>query len=145
MPGLSPPEASEAAHVMSKPAPTIYREGQTPSSFDPALSSMLDALRKPSKLTATLKRRALKNKVSRKSATIGPCRNATQDRDADGRVESTDHARRSRASHLQRGAESAAEHAEAMGLSQGAVDCRELGIDLGFHSGNSHENPKRYA
>jgi hypothetical protein len=41
---------------------------------DQALKGMLMALRKPLKLTATLKRRALKNKITGKSAIVSPSR-----------------------------------------------------------------------
>jgi hypothetical protein len=40
--------------------------------------------------------------------------------------------------------ESAVVRAEAVGLLQGVVDRREFGIDLGFYSGHSDENPERY-
>ena len=59
---------------MSKPAPTTY-------DFDQGLSGALDALRKPLKLTATLKRRALRNKAPEKVAIIG-CRRASAARAA---------------------------------------------------------------
>ena len=49
---------------MLKPAPTTDCDRQATDNLDQALSGMLDALRKPLKLTATLKRRALKNKGS---------------------------------------------------------------------------------
>jgi hypothetical protein len=52
---------------MSKPGPTAYHEQRTTKDTDQAWSGMLDALRKPLKLTATLKRRALKTKTGGKS------------------------------------------------------------------------------
>lgn len=48
---------------MSKSVPESYYERQMGENLDQALSDMLDALRKPLKLTATLKRRALKNRA----------------------------------------------------------------------------------
>jgi hypothetical protein len=54
-------------YVMSKPEPVPYFEPQTTDNLDLRLSGMLDSLRKPLKLTATLKRRALKNKAGEKS------------------------------------------------------------------------------
>jgi hypothetical protein len=59
-------------HVMSKLEP--YFGPQTTDSLDLGLGGMLDALRKPSKLTATLRRRALKKKAGGKSthAEAGP-------------------------------------------------------------------------
>jgi hypothetical protein len=53
--------------VMSKREPVPYFEPQTTDNLDLRLGSMLDSLRRPLKLTATLKRRALKNKACEKS------------------------------------------------------------------------------
>ena len=53
--------------VMSKSAPEPYFEPQTTDNLDLGLGGMLASLRKPLKLTATLKRRALKNKAGGKS------------------------------------------------------------------------------
>jgi hypothetical protein len=58
-------------YVMSKSALEPYFEPQTTHKLDLGLSAMLDSLRKPPKLTATLKRRALKNKAGKK---INACR-----------------------------------------------------------------------
>ncbi len=55
---------------MSKQAPASYCERQTADNLDQVLSGMLDALRKPLKMTATLKRRALKNKAAGKSTLV---------------------------------------------------------------------------
>ncbi len=52
---------------MSKLLSTKSGQRQATDNFDQDLSGMLDALRKPLKLTATLKRRALKNKASGKN------------------------------------------------------------------------------
>jgi len=52
---------------MSKSEPVPYFEPQTTDNLDLGLSGMLDSLRKPLKLTATLKRRALKTKAGEKS------------------------------------------------------------------------------
>lgn len=52
---------------MSKSAPVPYFEPKTTDKIDLGLSGMLDSLRKPSKPTATLKRRALKIKGGGKS------------------------------------------------------------------------------
>jgi hypothetical protein len=70
MPWLSQTQTSEGVYVMSKPTYAIYCGRQTRGNVDQALSGMLDAVRKPSKLTATLKRRALKNKAPRKSSSL---------------------------------------------------------------------------
>jgi hypothetical protein len=67
MPGIWSTQTSEIAFVMSKPAPTSCREQGTTKDVDQAWSVMLDALRKPLKPTATLKRRALKIKPGGKS------------------------------------------------------------------------------
>jgi hypothetical protein len=64
---------TETAYIMPKLAPTSYSEQQTTGNLDQALSGMLDAMRKPLKLTATLKRRALKRK-GRKSELVDPGR-----------------------------------------------------------------------
>jgi hypothetical protein len=56
---------------MAKLTPT-YRERQTTNNLDQSLSDMLDALRKPLKLTATLKRRALKSKAGERSVLGDP-------------------------------------------------------------------------
>ena len=50
-------------HVMSKLAPEPYFDPQTTDNLDLGLGGLLASLRKPSKLTATLKRRALKKKA----------------------------------------------------------------------------------
>jgi hypothetical protein len=55
---------------MSKPAQGPYCERQTTDNLDQVLSGMLDALRKPLKMTATLKRRALKSKAAGKSVLV---------------------------------------------------------------------------
>jgi len=59
---------------MTKPSPTTHCERQPSDNFDQALNSMLmlNALRKPLKLTATLKRRALKKPSTAKSAIVDP-------------------------------------------------------------------------
>jgi hypothetical protein len=57
-------------NVMSKSVPAPCRERWTTEDLDQGLSNMLDSLRKPLKLTATLKRRALKNKAGEKSADV---------------------------------------------------------------------------
>jgi hypothetical protein len=62
--------AKESVSVMPKPAPASYCERKTTDNLDQALSGMLDALRKPLKMTATLKRRALKNKAAGKSTLV---------------------------------------------------------------------------
>jgi hypothetical protein len=62
---------------MTKPASTTECEQQTTDDFDQVLNGMLSSLRKPSKLTATLKRRALKNKAKGKSAIIASSRQST--------------------------------------------------------------------
>jgi hypothetical protein len=54
---------------MTKPASSGYFQ-QTRDNVDQALEGMLDALRKPLKPTATLKRRALKSKATGKSAIV---------------------------------------------------------------------------
>jgi hypothetical protein len=54
-------------NTMSKSVPESHYERQTGENLDRALSDMLYALRKPLKLTATLKRRALKNRAGEKS------------------------------------------------------------------------------
>jgi hypothetical protein len=54
-------------HVMSKLVPESYFDPQTTDNLDLGLGGLLDSLRKPSKLTATLKRRALKKKAGGKS------------------------------------------------------------------------------
>jgi hypothetical protein len=59
---------------MTKPASSGYWEQQTSDNLDQALKGMLMALRKPLKLTATLKRRALKNKIAGKPAIVSPSR-----------------------------------------------------------------------
>jgi len=59
---------NEIVNFMSKSEP--YREQRTIEDLDQGLSNMLDSLRKPLKLTATLKRRALKNKAGEKSAAV---------------------------------------------------------------------------
>jgi hypothetical protein len=66
--------AVEDVCAMPRPEPTTHCGPQTKDHLDQVLSSMLDALRKPPKLTATLKRRALKNKAAGKSVTVDPCR-----------------------------------------------------------------------
>jgi hypothetical protein len=62
--------ADGIVNIMSKPVPESYYERQTGENLDQALSGMLDALRKPLKLTATLKRRALKNRADEKSTLV---------------------------------------------------------------------------
>jgi hypothetical protein len=57
---------SGVVYIMSRLAPKKHCERQATDNFDRSLSDMLDGLRKPPKLTATLKRRALKNKVVEK-------------------------------------------------------------------------------
>jgi hypothetical protein len=54
-------------YIMSRLGPKKYCEPQITDNSDRALSEMLDALRKPLKLTATLKRRALRNKIAGKT------------------------------------------------------------------------------
>jgi hypothetical protein len=66
--------AVEEVYAMPRPQPMTYCGPQTKDNLDQMLSGMLDALRKPPKLTATLKRRALKNKATRKSVAVDPCR-----------------------------------------------------------------------
>jgi len=56
--------------VMLKSGPALFRERQTTNNLDQGSRAMLDALRKPLKLTAALKRRALKKKVGIKSALV---------------------------------------------------------------------------
>jgi hypothetical protein len=57
---------------MTKPASSGYCGQQASDHLDHALKSKLDVLRKPLKLTATLKRRALKNKVAGNMAIVSP-------------------------------------------------------------------------
>jgi hypothetical protein len=64
----------EVGRAMIKPASSEYCEQQTRDNLDHALKGKLNAPRKPLKLTATLKRRALKNKVIGKSMNVGPSR-----------------------------------------------------------------------
>jgi hypothetical protein len=59
---------------MPRTEPTTCCGLQTKDDIDQRLSSMLEALRKPPKLTATLKRRALKHKATGKSVIADPCR-----------------------------------------------------------------------
>jgi hypothetical protein len=66
--------AGEDVCAMPRPEPTTYCGPQTKDNLDQALSSILDALRKPSKLTATLKRRALKHRTGGKPVIVDPCR-----------------------------------------------------------------------
>jgi hypothetical protein len=54
-------------YFMSRLMPKKSGERPATNNLDRALSDMLDALRKPQKLTATLKRRALKNKIGGKN------------------------------------------------------------------------------
>jgi hypothetical protein len=56
--------------VMLKSEPVLYRERQATNDIDQTSRAMLDALRKPLKLTAALKRRALKKKVGVKSTLV---------------------------------------------------------------------------
>jgi hypothetical protein len=72
--GLLPTPASEALYIMLKSTPTTYCEQRETDNADQALRGMLDTLRKPLKLTATLRRRALKRKVDGKSVAAGPSR-----------------------------------------------------------------------
>lgn len=62
---------------MSKSEPVPYFEPQTTDNLDLGLSAVLDSLRKPLKLTATLKRRALKTKAGEKSI-LAEARPATE-------------------------------------------------------------------
>jgi hypothetical protein len=64
-------QATEIMYVMSKQAPVPYFEPQTTDNLDLGLSGMPESLRKPLKLTATLKRRALKTKAGEKSTLAG--------------------------------------------------------------------------
>jgi hypothetical protein len=56
---------------MIKPAPTRYSEQDTRVRFDRALNDALSAPRKPLMMTATLKRRALKKKLSKPDKKAG--------------------------------------------------------------------------
>jgi hypothetical protein len=64
----------EAESAMMKPASPAYCGQPTMDNLDQALKGMLLVLRKPLKLTATLKRRALKNNAASKSPTVTPSR-----------------------------------------------------------------------
>jgi hypothetical protein len=130
---------------MSKRGPTRYCERQVTESFDQVSRGMLDALRKPLKLTATLKRRSLRKKASGSQRSSVQAATRILSQDAIDGVESVDRAGRSRASHSQQAMESATADVVAVGLSQGAVDRGEFGIDPGFHSSDSDENTERYA
>jgi hypothetical protein len=56
--------------VMLKSEPASYRERQTINDLDQGSRTLLDALRRPLKLTAALKRRALKKKADIKSTLV---------------------------------------------------------------------------
>lgn len=56
---------------MTKPAPTRYSELDARARFDRALNDALNAPRKPLVMTATLKRRALKKKLSKPEKKAG--------------------------------------------------------------------------
>jgi hypothetical protein len=56
--------------VMLKSEPASYRERQTINDLDQGSRALLDALRRPLKLTAALKRRALKKKANVKSTLV---------------------------------------------------------------------------
>ncbi|MGA2056319.1 MAG: hypothetical protein ABSG88_13500 [Bradyrhizobium sp.] len=56
--------------VMLKSEPASYRERQTINDLDQESRALLDALRRPLKLTAALKRRALKKKANVKSTLV---------------------------------------------------------------------------
>jgi hypothetical protein len=60
--------------VMPESEPPAYIGRQTIDNLDLTLRSRLDALRKPLKLTATLKRRALRDKTRGKQHLPGPSR-----------------------------------------------------------------------
>jgi hypothetical protein len=72
-----------AVGIMSKPVPAKDRKPHAADNLDQAISGRHDPLRKPLKLTATLKRRALKNKVAGKNP-----RSEALSTDTDGEVES---------------------------------------------------------
>jgi hypothetical protein len=75
---------------MTKPVSSAYCQ-QTRDDLDQALEGMRDALRKPLKPTATLKRRALKRKVAGKSAIVILSRQSKPERGcADSEVEGVD-------------------------------------------------------
>jgi hypothetical protein len=61
---------------MIEPTSPEHCEQQSKDNADQALQGILNDLRKPLKLTATLKRRALKNKVG-KSAIVSQSRRST--------------------------------------------------------------------
>jgi len=56
---------------MTKPAPTRYSEQDAKARFDQALKDALGAPRKPSTMTATMKRRALKKKRAKPDKKTG--------------------------------------------------------------------------
>jgi hypothetical protein len=56
--------------VTLKSEPASYRERQTINDLDEGSRALLDALRRPLKLTAALKRRALKKKADVKSTLV---------------------------------------------------------------------------
>jgi len=60
--------------AMAKPVPKICGEPQAANELDQRLKDLLNALRKPLKLTATLQRRALKNKAASAIRTSSPHR-----------------------------------------------------------------------
>jgi len=57
-------QTSETVYAMAKPVPTTCGEQQAANELDQRLKDLLNALRKPVKPTATLQRRALKNKAT---------------------------------------------------------------------------------
>jgi hypothetical protein len=58
--------------VMAKPVPTTYDKRRAANELDQRSKDLLGALRKPLKPTATLRRRALKNKTAVTSTTVTP-------------------------------------------------------------------------
>jgi hypothetical protein len=65
---------NEVEGAMTKPASLGYCEQQATENLDQAMERMRNVLRKPLKLTATLKRRALKNRAAGKPVIVRPPR-----------------------------------------------------------------------
>jgi hypothetical protein len=74
---------------MTKPVSSAYCQ-RTRDDLDQALKGMRDALRKPLKPTATLKRRALKKKVAGKPAIVSCPGNRGLSVGADSEIEGVD-------------------------------------------------------
>jgi hypothetical protein len=62
----------EVVSVMPRSVPSKYCDQQVTDHLEQALSRVREALREPLKLTATLKRRALKHKTAEKIGGPGP-------------------------------------------------------------------------